>query len=67
MKPLPECSSKCHSADKEKKTVKFHCLVKGPTAQHWQDMVNKGVNPDFSKKAAHKEISISIPIKCAIN
>jgi hypothetical protein len=29
--------------------------------------VKKGVNPDFSKKAEHKEIGISIPTKCVMN
>jgi hypothetical protein len=50
-----------------KKVIKFHCLVRGPTAEHWQNMVRKGVNPDFSRKAAHKEIGISIPTKCTKN
>jgi hypothetical protein len=67
MKPLPECSSRCRPADKQKKMFKFHCLVKGPTAEHWQKMVARGVNPDFSKKAEHKEINIAIPTKCVVN
>jgi hypothetical protein len=67
MKPLPECTSQCRPADKQKRSVKFHCLFKGPTAEHWQNMVKRGVNPDFSKKAEHKQIVVAIPTKCSIN
>jgi hypothetical protein len=67
MKPLPDCSARCRPAETQKKAIKFHCLVKGPTAQHWQNMVKKGVNPDFSKKAEHKEFVISIPTSCVLN
>lgn len=63
-KPLPACGSGYHATRTEEDREPFYCTDDQSLIERYKKMVEKGVNPDFSRKTNIKQIVVQIPVKC---
>ncbi|KAK9729150.1 von Willebrand factor type D domain [Popillia japonica] len=62
--PLPTCKSSCRAKSTTSKSVPVHCIEKNNVAELWMKQIDKGANPDFSLKTAHRNIQYEVPQRC---
>jgi hypothetical protein len=66
-KPLPTCGSDYYATSTEDDREPFYCTDDQSLIERYKKLVERGVNPDFSKKTNVQRIVVSIPLKCALD
>ena len=64
-KPLPACGSGYYATRTEEDREPFYCTDDQSLIERYKKLVERGVNPDFSRKTNIKRIVVPIPVKCA--
>lgn len=66
LRPMPQCTNGCTVESTTRKEVAVHCLPVSVVTQMWQDQIDNGISPDFSRKPESRKESLEIPDKCSL-
>jgi hypothetical protein len=66
-KPLPACSSGYHATSTEEDRKPFYCTEDPSLIERYKKLVEKGINPDFSRKTNIQRIVVPVPVECVLN
>jgi hypothetical protein len=64
-KPLPACSLGYYATSTEEEPQPFYCTGDISLIERYKKLVERDVNPDFSRKTNIQRIVVPVPVECA--